>query len=60
MLTDKAVNEIRAEKHKLSRKFIREFDADWTAAVNRVKSSGKRLWCMPIVPAQREYKNMRT
>lgn len=60
MITDKAAHEIQAMKGTISLKFIREFDVEWTVAVNRVKSSGKQLWCMPIVPVRTEYKNVRT
>ncbi len=60
MITDTAVHQIQAMKGTITAQFIREFDVEWDAAVKNVKSSGKRLWCMPIVPVRTEYKNVRT
>ncbi len=60
MLTNKQANEIQAMKPGITRKFINKFDEEWTKAVKRVKASGARLWAMPIVSGNVEYKNVRT
>ena len=60
MITDKTAHEIQGMKSTLPLNFIREFDKEWEEAVKRVRSSGKRLWNMPIVPGRTEKKNVRT
>lgn len=61
MLTDARVSMIQQLKGTttLSIRFIKDFDREWDAAVQRIRNSKVDLSKIPILPGSKEYKKVK-